>query len=212
MPERNVKRRSRVPRQPRTGCRTNRLASGSRCGWLGAALLGLWVSGCALIAPVEDVRPTAPARQTNSGVTGATTQAPRTPIVPADSDAGDDELDPGAIVDPNTPPGSGTAKLVIDWAIQGKQEPDFCTLANVELINVELRRADGRALLPRTADCIAFRGTFMLPPGDYAGSVWLLDDKGQARTTAVPLDPFTLEDRQEVSRLIDFPSGSFYRR
>lgn len=104
------------------------------------------------------------------------------------------------------PSSSGT--LVVDWTIHGSKDPSLCALGQADSIDIIVDRGD----FSYEADevCEAFRTSFRLEAGRYAGLALLLDRSGADRTTEVDLGGFTIYGGDVLTIPIDFPASSFY--
>lgn len=122
-----------------------------------------------------------------------------------------------ASVDTNPPPppppepiATSQGQVVLDWSINGAKDPNLCYQSNAATLSVEIFDGFGQSAGTFAQDCTAFATTITLAPDNYTASALLLDGNGQPRTTAVPVNPFTIRGSDQLSIPIDFPSSSFY--
>lgn len=110
-------------------------------------------------------------------------------------------------VDTTPLPGEGT--LVVDWTINGSTDPNQCNQASatrLEIIVVPDVGPSSRF----SQDCELFGASIPLDPGGYSASALLVDADGNARTTTITIDAFTLRGNDELHTPIDFPASSFF--
>ena len=103
---------------------------------------------------------------------------------------------------------SGT--LVLDWTIDGSNNPDQCDQSGARTMDVVVTRSDGAAAGEFQESCSAFVTRIDLPIGTYSADAALLDSFGADRTTTVHLHTFDILGGDELSVPIDFSAGSFY--
>ncbi len=113
----------------------------------------------------------------------------------------------GCIVSDSDPVYYGTGTLVVDWSIDLAQQPVLCDQSGAYDITIQLTGPSGGTF---TQDCAAFATSIPLSPGNYSGSAFLSDARGQKRTTAVSLGSFAVYSGDAFTIPIDFPSYSFY--
>jgi hypothetical protein len=101
-------------------------------------------------------------------------------------------------------------QLVIDWTIDGVKDANKCAQAAVSTIEVVIRYANGAEAGTYQQSCGAFSTSIALYAGDYRADATLLDAKGSARTTTIPIQPFTIRGNDTLSVPIDFPASSFF--
>lgn len=100
-------------------------------------------------------------------------------------------------------PSEGT--LTVAWTINGSADPDQCNQSSADTIRITVEPGG-----TFEESCAAFSAGVALEPGTYAASAVLLDANGNARTTSVEIDPFTVGGGDDVTAPIDFPASSFY--
>lgn len=111
---------------------------------------------------------------------------------------------------PAEPVGTATGNLVLDWSINGAKDPNLCYQSNARAISVEVFNSFGQSAGTFSQDCGAFATTITLAADNYTANAFLQDANGQPRTTAVPINPFTIRGNDELSIPIDFPPSSFF--
>jgi hypothetical protein len=100
-------------------------------------------------------------------------------------------------------------RLILDWTIQGQQDPNLCTLGGASAIDIVVTTVGGSFVSEFQAPCAAFSTTIStLAPGSYAGTAELVAGD-TPRTTQVPLDPFNVTST-DLILTIDFPANSFF--
>lgn len=108
------------------------------------------------------------------------------------------------------PAAVGTGVLNVDWTIGGVKSPDECALNGVTSIDVSVFSSGGSDVGEFTEACEAFVTSIELDPGSYSATAVLLDGYGRDRTTAVAIEPFSIEGNDELTIPIDFPLDSFH--
>lgn len=103
-----------------------------------------------------------------------------------------------------------TGRTTINWTINGTVDPAQCTQGGATTFDVDFTDAVGRFAGEFQADCVVFATTVDLPPTSYTGRARLLDAAGNARTTEVALQPFSIVDGTNVSVSVEFPANSFF--
>ena len=109
----------------------------------------------------------------------------------------------------DTGPLPGESALVVDWTINGSTDPSQCNQASATRLEI-IVAPDVGASSTFSQDCDLFGASIALEPGSYSASALLIDADGNARTTTVPIAPFTLRDNDELHTPIDFPASSFF--
>ena len=109
----------------------------------------------------------------------------------------------------DTGPLPGESALVVDWTINGSTDPNQCNQASATTLEITVV-PDVGASSTFSQDCELFGASIVLEPGSYSASALLIDADGNARTTTVPISPFTLRGNEELHTPIDFPASSFY--
>jgi hypothetical protein len=107
-------------------------------------------------------------------------------------------------------PTESTGTLVVDWTIQLRTDPADCALAGAASIEVHVVTLSVIDAGTFQQSCDAFSTSIVLAPGTYEASALLLDGAGQARTTSVPIQPFTIVGADVLHIPIDFPANSFF--
>jgi hypothetical protein len=115
----------------------------------------------------------------------------------------------GCVVTSNEPITTGDGALVVDWTINGSTDPNQCNQSSATMLEIVVVPDIGS---PRTfsQDCEAFGTSIQLEPGSYSASALLVDIDGNARTTTIDIDPFTIRGDDELHTPIDFPASSFF--
>jgi hypothetical protein len=110
---------------------------------------------------------------------------------------------------PPPPPPLGTA--IVDWTINGSNDPAECTATGAATFNVSLYNSVGGLEGQWVQACSAFATTINgIVPDTYTGSANLLDAAGSPRTTTVSLAPFAVVAGLTATVPIDFPVSSFF--
>lgn len=109
----------------------------------------------------------------------------------------------------DTTPLAGEGTLVIDWTINGSTDPNQCNQASASKLEIIVVPDVGRSST-FSQDCDLFGASIPLDPGVYSASALLVDSSGDARTTTVDIDPFTIRGDDELHTPIDFPASSFF--
>jgi hypothetical protein len=107
-------------------------------------------------------------------------------------------------------PTESTGTVIIDWTIRAGTDPGDCTLAGVASIRIHIVTIDVVDAGTYEQQCGAFNTSIALAPGTYQASALLVDFAGQARTTSVPIQPFTIVGGDVLTIPIDFPADSFF--
>jgi len=115
------------------------------------------------------------------------------------------EPPPPLVVD--RPPG----RLTLRWSVDEVKDPNVCIMGQASDIDIVVVTSSGGDLIGEfQAPCSAFSTTVStLLPGTYRATARLLDG-GEARTTAVPIDAFTIVENSNLIVDIDFPADSFH--
>jgi hypothetical protein len=119
----------------------------------------------------------------------------------------DTDPEPATVVVP-TAPADGT--LVVDWTISGVRDPAQCRQGAAEMIVINVTFDNGQLAGTFEQRCDAFATSFQLAPGRYTATATLVDVARQPRTTAAPIDPFTILGNDQLTIPIDFPADSFF--
>ena len=101
-------------------------------------------------------------------------------------------------------------QAVVDWTIDGLKDPNKCAQANVAAIHITVFFSNGAPVGNYQQSCSAFSTSIALDPGSYSANATLIDPGGAARTTTVPINPFTVAGNDTLNLPIDFPASSFY--
>ena len=91
------------------------------------------------------------------------------------------------------------------------EDPNVCIMGQASDIDIVVVTSSSGALIGEfQAPCSAFSTTVStLLPGMYRATARLLDGS-EARTTAVPIDAFTIVENSNLIVDIDFPADSFH--
>ena len=111
--------------------------------------------------------------------------------------------------DPIDTPLPGDGALVVDWTINGSTDPNQCNQSSAATLEIIVVPDVGNAMT-FSQDCEYFGASIPLEPGRYSASALLVDSSGNARTTTVDIDPFTIRGDDELHTPIDFPASSFF--
>jgi hypothetical protein len=107
-------------------------------------------------------------------------------------------------------PVATSGALVVDWSINGTKDPNACFQSASATLEVQIFTDFGAAAGTFEQACTAFATTISLSPGRYTANALLLDGVGNPRTTAVPINPFTIVGNDQLDIPIDFPASSFF--
>src|SRR5690349_8889861 len=101
---------------------------------------------------------------------------------------------PTAVVvpEPTQPIGAFTGTLTLDWTIDGATDPNRCNASVATTLEVHVVNSAGFDAGTFQQACEAFATSITLDVGSYTATALLLDAAGQPRTTAVPINPFTI--------------------
>lgn len=110
---------------------------------------------------------------------------------------------------PPAGPVVGDGTLVLDWTINGTTDPNQCYQSSAAAIAVDVTDVSGAPAGTFQQACTTFATSITLAPGQYTANARLIDANGNPRTTAVPINPFTINGNDQLSIPIDFPSSSF---
>jgi hypothetical protein len=102
----------------------------------------------------------------------------------------------------------GTAQ--IDWTINGTNDPNQCAQSAATSLSTTVFDSSGAFVGEFRQACEAFIIGITLAPGTYSAQASLLDAAGNARTTEVPIAPFTIFGNDVLRIPIDFPASSFF--
>jgi len=105
-------------------------------------------------------------------------------------------------------PANGT--LVLDWSINGTTDPNQCYQSSAAAIAISVAFDDGTPAGTFQQDCTTFATSITLQAGRYTASAELIDANGSPRTTAVPINPFSINGNDQLNIPIDFPASSFF--
>lgn len=107
-------------------------------------------------------------------------------------------------------PTESTGTLVVDWTLRAGTDPGECTISGAVSIRIHVITNDIVDAGTYEQACGAFATSITLAPGTYQASALLVDAGGQARTTSVPIQPFTIVGADVLHIPIDFPADSFF--
>lgn len=108
------------------------------------------------------------------------------------------------------PPAPPLGSAVMRWSVEESVDPDACNAHGATTFHVSLYNGVGAFAGEWVQDCTTFATTiYGLDPDDYTGHAELTDSSGQARTTSVSLEPFTVVGDSSTTVTIDFPADSF---
>jgi hypothetical protein len=113
---------------------------------------------------------------------------------------------PAAVIVPTQP----SSTLVVDWTIELRTNPADCSLSGAATIQIQVITTSGLDAGTYEQACSAFSTSITLAPGSYSASALLVDAVGQARTTSVIIQPFTLLGNDVLHTPVDFPAASFF--
>jgi hypothetical protein len=100
--------------------------------------------------------------------------------------------------------------LIVDWSIDGSQDPSLCRLSDADTINILIYTRLGDFVGEYEQSCEAMATSIELFPADYVAEAVLLDPTGVERTTPVELGVFRIHGDDELGVSVDFPADSFY--
>lgn len=103
-----------------------------------------------------------------------------------------------------------TGTLVVDWTIDGERDADECDQGDATWLRLSVFTSSGRHVADFSDACDRFATSVELGPNDYYAEAVLEDADGNARTTPVVIDDFSILGRDSLSVPIDFPASSFY--
>lgn len=102
-----------------------------------------------------------------------------------------------------------TGTVVIDWTINGTKDPAQCIQGAASHLDVTVHSTAGGFVGEFQEPCASFATSIDLAPGSYVADAVLIDAAGAERTTAVPINPFTIHGNDTLDIPIDFPAQSF---
>src|SRR5262249_26060905 len=103
-----------------------------------------------------------------------------------------------------------TGTLLVDWTVDGTTDGDQCDQADAVSLRLSVFTVSGSHVGDFRDDWRAFSTAVELDPGRYYADAVLEDGRGQARTTSVNIDVFSVRGADTLSIPIDFPASSFY--
>src|SRR5689334_22523556 len=119
----------------------------------------------------------------------------------------------GCVVESSAPPPPVVVepgRLTLRWTVAESVDPNLCVFWDVAAIDVAVSTTAGQSAGEFQAPCTAFTTSISsLYPGNYVADALLIDSVGRARTTHVPIRPFTVIERTELVLDLDFPRDSF---
>lgn len=110
---------------------------------------------------------------------------------------------------PPPPPGVPVGTLTLDWTINGTKDPDQCSQGAAMAVDVTVHTVDGGFVGEFQEACDAFATSIDLAEGSYVADAVLVDARGTERTTAVPIQAFTIRGDDDLDIPIDFPARAF---
>ena len=113
---------------------------------------------------------------------------------------------PACVVD--TDHGDDYGTLVLQWTINRVDDPSECR--GVDVMSAHVETFDGHDVADGEAPCENFETQIDLPEDDYHADVVLLDRGGDAATTEVPTDDFSIYAGRDTVIRVDFPEDSFF--
>lgn len=116
---------------------------------------------------------------------------------------GSDDGPPPVVVAP-----SGT--LVVDWTLAGAKIPADCSRFGATEIRISIVTEDGLDAGTYAQACETFATSITLAADRYTANALLVDAAGNARTTVLAIQPFSIFGDDQLSVPIDFPENSFY--
>jgi hypothetical protein len=122
---------------------------------------------------------------------------------------------PGCLVEassngPPPPPPPTVGQLTLRWTVDEVADGNVCIMGQAAAIDIALSTTDGQPAGQFQADCTAFSANMStLQPGEYVGAVRLIGSNGQARTTTLQVNPFTIVSGSQLVIDVDFPADSF---
>jgi len=103
---------------------------------------------------------------------------------------------------------SGTLEL--DWTVDGSTDPQLCDQADAASLRLSVFTDSGAHVGDFLDDCRAFSTAVDLEPGGYYADAVLEDGRGEARTTTINIERFSIFGDDTLSIPIDFPASSFF--
>jgi hypothetical protein len=122
---------------------------------------------------------------------------------------------PGCFVEagsdaPPPPPPPSVGQLTLRWTVDEVADGNVCIMGQAAAIDIVLSMTDGRPAGEYQANCSDFSTNMStLQLGGYVGTARLIGSSGQARTTTLQIDPFTIVSGSPLVIDIDFPASSF---
>jgi len=110
----------------------------------------------------------------------------------------------------SAPPIVEPGRLTVQWTVRESIDPNLCVFGRAAAIDIAVYTIDEQSAGEYQAPCTTFVTSISaLYPGTYYADALLIDSTGRARTTVVPIRPFTLYARTELVIDVDFPADSF---
>ena len=100
--------------------------------------------------------------------------------------------------------------LTLRWSVDGSFDPRACDAFGVANARIDIYDAGGQPLTTTFVDCRAFTATIDLNAGRYSARIEMVDGGNQARSTSVPIQPFTIVSGTNLNIDSDFPRDSFF--
>jgi len=97
----------------------------------------------------------------------------------------------------------------VRWTLNETADPNICIQAQAPTMDIVVTTVGGQFIGEFQAACEAFGTSITLSRGSYGASARLLGTGGQARTTTLNIDPFTIVENSSLVVDIDFPADSF---
>ena len=105
---------------------------------------------------------------------------------------------------------SAQGALTVDWSINGTKDPNQCSQGAAAAIEITVIDGNGNSAGVYQQSCSAFATEITLDAGFYSASARLIDSAGTPRTTAVDINPFTIDGDDNLDTPIDFGAESFF--
>jgi hypothetical protein len=110
---------------------------------------------------------------------------------------------------PTASPQPPEGTLIVAWTLGGTTEPNRCSEALVDTIQIRVTRGDGSFAGVFEQLCTAFATSIPLEEGRYSAVATPVDvDKG-ARATSVAINMFAVHGDELLRAPIDFPTAAF---
>lgn len=100
--------------------------------------------------------------------------------------------------------------VTLRWSVDGSFDPAACDAFFVANARIDLYDVNGRPITTTFVDCRVFSAQLDLAPGRYSARIEMTDSNNEARSTSVPIAPFTIVAGTNLNIDSDFPRDSFF--